>query len=199
MVIPLVLIAWAFLSAQDSPPRSQEYYIKAAFICQMIKFVTWPKDKPVDANDVITISVIGPNRFGRAFDLAEALLPRDKTLVVKEFKLMEAPPPDDAIQQALWVAHIQALRTSHMIYISGAPKEDVRPLFMALQPAGVLTLGESERFVDNGGMINFLPEEQKVRFEVNLIAVHAAGIQVSSKVLRLASRVISKQEEPPPG
>jgi hypothetical protein len=193
LVIAVILGAWVLTSSQEPSPQSREYTVKAAFVCQMIKFVTWPKDKPVDANDVIKISIIGPNRFGRAFEPAKTQLLKDKTLVIKEFKLL-TPPADDAIQQVVWEAYLQSLRTSHIIYIVGAPKEDYVPLLTALRPGSVLVLGESDGFADKGGMINFLPQQEKIRFEVNLTATHAANIQISSQVLRLASRVIGKEE-----
>ncbi len=193
LVIAGLLVAWVLTASQDPTPQGKEYAIKAAFICQMVKFVTWPKDKPVDANNVVTITIIGPNRFGNLFESAKTQLFKDKTLVIKEAKLLTPPTEGDAVQKVVWEAYIQSLRTSHMIYLVGAPNEDLTPLLTALQPAGVLVLGECEGCTDKGVMVNFLPGHEKIRFEVNLIATRAARIQISSKVLRLASRIIEKQ------
>jgi hypothetical protein len=197
LAIAVILGAWILTSSQEPVPESQEYFVKAAFVCQMIKFITWPKGKPVDANNVVTISIVGPNRFGKAFDPAKTQLLKDKTLVVKEFKLLKPPALEDPNQQIAWAFYIRALQTSHIVYVTGAPAEDVRPLFTALQTPSVLTFGESDGFVDKGGMVNFLPQQEKIRFEVNLTATHAAHIQISSKVLRLASRVLGKEDSPP--
>jgi hypothetical protein len=197
-VIAVLLGAWVLTASQEPAPANQEYAVKAAFVCQMIKFVTWPKGKPVDANDVITITIIGPNRFGKSFEPAKARLLKEKSLVIKEAKLLTLPAPGDAVQQVVWDAYIQGLRTSHMVYIVGDLKEDVTPLMTALRPAGVLVLGESDGFADQGGMFDFLPQQEKIRFEVNLTAIHAANIQISSKVLRLASRIIGKEETETP-
>jgi hypothetical protein len=198
LAILAVLCAWVFTSSQEPVPANPEYAVKAAFVCQMIKFVTWPKDKPVDANNVITISILGPNRFGKMFEPAKDQVLKDKTLVIKEFTLLTPPPPDDAIQEVVWTAYLQALRTSHVAYIVGAPKEDLSPLLTALRPASVLMVGECDGFADKGGMVNFLPQQEKIRFEVNLTTTRAAHVQISSQVLRLASRVIDKQEPEAP-
>jgi hypothetical protein len=54
----------------------------------------------------------------------------------------------------------------------------------------VLTVGESDSFLDQGGAINLFKKDGKVRFEVNLNAAQAARLQVNSRVLALADRVV---------
>jgi len=51
-------------------------------------------------------------------------------------------------------------------------------------------VGESEHFVQEGGMIGFLLEENKIRFEVNLEAAERAKLKMSSRLLELAKTVI---------
>jgi hypothetical protein len=53
-----------------------------------------------------------------------------------------------------------------------------------------LTVGDTDRFVETGGMINFVKEGKKIRFEINEAAAKRAGLRVSSKLLSLASRTI---------
>jgi hypothetical protein len=60
----------------------------------------------------------------------------------------------------------------------------------AMQGSGALVVGESEDFLEQGGMINFHLQGGKVRFEVNLKAAEDEGLKVSSKLLRLATRVL---------
>ena len=55
----------------------------------------------------------------------------------------------------------------------------------------ILTVGESEKFLEMGGHINFLIINNTVQFEINQKAIEAAGLSISSKVLRLANKVIS--------
>jgi len=47
-------------------------------------------------------------------------------------------------------------------------------------------IGEAERFPWDGGIIRFIMQNNKVHFEVNLDAANAAGLKISSKLLRLA-------------
>lgn len=54
---------------------------------------------------------------------------------------------------------------------------------------GVLTVGEGNRFLEQGGMIAFLLEDRRVRFDINLQAAAAAQIQISSRLLKVARTV----------
>ena len=51
-------------------------------------------------------------------------------------------------------------------------------------------MGESHDFADSGGMIEFLLEGNKIRFEINLGAVNAAKLKMSARLLTLAKAVI---------
>jgi hypothetical protein len=64
-----------------------------------------------------------------------------------------------------------------------------------MQNAAVLTVGEHESFSTSGGILNFYLADGKVRFEVNMQALGASPIKISSRLLRLA-RIArpSKQE-----
>jgi hypothetical protein len=50
----------------------------------------------------------------------------------------------------------------------------------------VLTVGESPDFLRQGGIINFVLEDGKVRFEINQDAATQADLRISSRLLRLA-------------
>jgi hypothetical protein len=49
-------------------------------------------------------------------------------------------------------------------------------------------VGETDRFIETGGMINFVAEGNKIRFQINEVAAESAGLKISSKLLSLASR-----------
>jgi hypothetical protein len=64
----------------------------------------------------------------------------------------------------------------------------------SLRGKAVLTVGETEDFAEDGGMIAFLVEENKIRFEINLEAADKAKLKISSKLLALAKTVIGNQK-----
>lgn len=83
-------------------------------------------------------------------------------------------------------------QATHMLFISLAEKKRLPGLLPALQKAGVLTVGECEPFAAQGGIINFLMEADKIRFEINLNAAEQTGLKINAQLLKLA-RVVHKK------
>ena len=83
-----------------------------------------------------------------------------------------------------------------MVFIA----EDVRELrknLAALDKSPILTVGDQPDFLKRGGMIQFVLEGNKVRFEVNLTAAKKAGLTLSSELLKVATAV--RRESVTPG
>lgn len=51
---------------------------------------------------------------------------------------------------------------------------------------------ESEDFLENDGIINFLREDRKPHFEINLSAGKQNDLRISSQLLKLAERVVDE-------
>jgi hypothetical protein len=58
--------------------------------------------------------------------------------------------------------------------------------------APALTVGVSENFIQNGGMIGLCLQENKIRFNINLKAAQRANLRISSRLLLLAKSVIAE-------
>lgn len=119
----------------------------------------------------MVIGVLGENPFHE--DLERTL--RNKSidghpLVVKEFRL-----PGD-------------VTNCHILFISNSVKAQLPQILAGLKENSVLTLGEMDHFTESGGMINFVVEGTKIRFQINNDAATRAGLKVSSKLLALALR-----------
>jgi hypothetical protein len=155
--------------AQESPPT--EYQLKAAFLLNFAKFVEWPPTAFAGANSPMILGILGENPFG---DVLERTI-RDKTisnhpLVVKEF-------------------HSSAEATNcHILFISTSEKARLPEILAGLRGASVLTVGETDRFTETGGMINLFRQGNKIRFQINEAAAKGVGLKISSKLLSLAAR-----------
>jgi hypothetical protein len=55
--------------------------------------------------------------------------------------------------------------------------------------AGVLMVGESERFLALGGTVTFKTTEDKVRFEINVGTAEQGGLKISAQLQKLATAV----------
>ncbi len=175
--------------------RSQEYQIKAAFLYNFIKFVEWPKDKIADGNEPISVGIIGKDPFGNAFEPLKDKKAKGRKIVIKRFKGFEELKEIHGKDKAGLQREIKAIRKCHVLFICCSEKESQRDIINSVKANSILTIGESEVFFKFGGIINFLVEEKKVRFEINDTAAKRAKLKISSKLLRLAKRVV--KERPP--
>jgi hypothetical protein len=158
----------AAVSKADST-IAREYKVKAAFIYNFAKFVEWPPQKIGSESAPLVIGVLGPNLFGD--ELENALKGRQingRDIVVRQF--------DD----------VEAAKGAHLLFIS---VNDETKLRKALKEYGVLTIGQSESFARNGGIITFTFEHDKLRFEINIGAAEQAGLKISAQLQKLAQTV----------
>ena len=94
---------------------------------------------------------------------------------------------------------LQEARGCHILFISSSEKENLRPLSDQLRElstqSGILTIADTEGFLELGGMINFAPVKKsgsiKVDFEINRAAADQAGIRIQTGLLKLARKVKS--------
>ena len=68
----------------------------------------------------------------------------------------------------------------------------MREVLTSLHGAHVLTVGEADEFCRDGGIINWIIDQNRVRFDVNIDAAQSAELRVSSQLLDLARKVIGK-------
>jgi YfiR/HmsC-like len=81
-------------------------------------------------------------------------------------------------------------RSCHVLFISRSDPETLKPALDHLRGLPILTVGESADFLPLGGMINFVLDHDRVRFEINLAAAEQHRLKLSSKLLAVA-RVVN--------
>ena len=85
----------------------------------------------------------------------------------------------------------EELKTCQIVFVSKSERGNVNGIIASLGEANVLTVGDSDGFARQGGVIGFTMDGDKVRFEINSAAARRAGLVISSKLLQLASRVFN--------
>ena len=153
-------------AAQDAP---LEYRVKAAYLFNFIKFVEWPAG-PVPEGTPFTICVAGDNPFDTALD--ETI--RGETVGGRPLQWRPAEGNDTC--QVLFIPH----------------DVDPVPFLKRTRMQPVLTVGESPEFLRQGGIINFVRDGGKVRFEISQEAASRAQLRISSRLLRLAREPVGK-------
>ncbi|MFQ6034731.1 MAG: YfiR family protein [Sedimentisphaerales bacterium] len=198
VVLALFLILMPLAAeAKDDSGQSREYQIKAAFLYNFIKFVDWPKEKMADSNEPIIIGIIGKDPFGDALDPVKDKQAKGKKLVIKRFKGFEELKKSSEKDKSKLQRKIEALRKCHLLFICSSEKENFEQIIETLEGSSVLTVEETAGFLESGGIINFIIEDKKVRFEINVAAAKRARLKIRSQLLRLAKRVV--REKPSDG
>jgi len=87
---------------------------------------------------------------------------------------------------------IDDLKGCQIVFISKSERGNLPGIVAALEGSNILTVGDSDGFARQGGILGFVMEGDKVRFEINAGAAKRAGLQISSRLLQLASRVFSQ-------
>ncbi len=163
------------LKADDTV--STEYQVKAAFLYNFPKFVQWPASAIPKRSSPIIIGVFGANPFGDELDR----LVKDRTINEHPIEIKQSRKPDE-------------LRSCHLVFVSQGEGKRLPELFAALKGASVLTVGESAKFADLGGIINFVVEAGKLRFEIDGDSASRARLRISAQLLKLAKTVRGARE-----
>ena len=174
----LLVCAWLWLAggglaqAQEAP-KFTEYQLKAASLYKLTKYINWPATNFASANAPIVIGIVGDDPFGKTLDI----LVKDEIVNGRPLVIRRLNPGDD-------------LQSCQMLFICRNEKEQLPALLQKLKGGHVLTVGDDSGFLDQGGMVNLVLVQEKVKMEINVTAAEEAGLQISSKLLTLAVRVV---------
>ncbi|MGE0445861.1 MAG: YfiR family protein [Vicinamibacterales bacterium] len=155
--------------AQPGTGRSpSEYEVKAAYLLNFIRFTRWPRA----AQGPFEMCLLGADPFGPTLNsTVEAERVGGRPVTVRRLSAQ-----DD--------------RTScHLLYISPSEEPRLLATLARLDGSDVLTVSDMPGFVPRNGMIQLVTEGGRVRFDANLDAAVAAGLMLSSDLLRVARNV----------
>jgi len=160
---------------------TKEYQLKAAFIYNFTKFVDWPVQRSGSKDRPFTIGVFGKNPFGDELNkLAQGRSVNGRSMVIKNIT---------STNEAVSV---------DLLFVSSGQEESLGKFLITIQGEGVLTIGESKSFAEYGGIINFVTEADKIRFEINLDEAERGGLKLRAQLLKLAKNVRRKAEPAQP-
>jgi hypothetical protein len=170
LAIP-VLLSGSPASSPAESPSTGIHEVEAAFLYRFLSFVEFPDDAE-DAREPIVIGVHGDESVLDALAPARELSVRGRALVVRR-----CDDPAD-------------LSACHLVFLADGAKSRTQEALEAVRGRGVLTVGESESFLDLGGIIAFKVRSERIRFDVNLRAARREGLALSSQLLEVADEVL---------
>ena len=164
---PFLFLALSGSSAQAQVSR--EYQLKAVFLYNFAQFTEWPPGAFADEKFPIVFGILGTDPFGRFLDdtiTGETV--RGRPLVVEHYRRAEE------------------IKTCHILFVSQSEARQMDALVRSLKGKPILTVADADGPSSAGAIIRFAVENNKVHFRINQEAAGAAGLTLSSKLLRVA-------------
>lgn len=152
-----------------------EYEVKAHFLLNFTKYVDWPPSSFDGTNSPIFIGLYGEDKFG--VTLKKTV--EGKTIAGRQI-LIHLVEKDGLSEKC------------HILFIPVSDKKRLGEILNKIKALPVLTVGEIDQFMEQGGVINFVKKEGMIRLEINLEAARRANLQISSKLLNVADVVKGK-------
>ncbi len=166
-----VLVAGAAEVSEDQ--------VKAAFLINFPKYVDWPANVLAETNSPIVIAVFG-----------ETSLDGDLQKMIKGKTIMGHPLVFKRV-----ATEGECASGCHILFIDAGVRRPTPDFLGKLDGASVLTVGDSDDFLNSGGVIKLARRDRKIRLEVNLIAAGQAHLKISSKLLSVADVVMGRPGE----
>lgn len=160
---------WARSVQGQEKSRPSEYQVKAVYLYNFTRFVEWPSQAPALRSSSFAICVLGKDPFGPALDATVA----GESVGGKSVVARRISKPEEGVD-------------CRVLFVSVSEDSHLKGDLTVLDKTGVLTVSDIPRFSERGGMIQFVTDGDKVRFEVNLSNAKDSGIRLSSDLLKLA-------------
>jgi hypothetical protein len=153
-----------------------EYKIKTAYLYNFTKFITWPKSSTPTFN----ICLIGEDPFQNLLDSLESKTAQDKPIRVFRYN------------------HSKQIKDCQIIYFSNTDPHLDQAMPNALVVGNLnnsLSVSSQPFFAESGGMIGFVLEQEKVKLHINLKALRKNGLEISAKLIEVATLVGGDEHE----
>ncbi len=157
-----------------SPVQLLEYQLKSAFLYRIAKFVDWPDSAFQRSKSALPVDV--PFTFCVADD-------RDFMAI-----LSVTVGGRTVLQHHATVMHLDDIADPgdcQVIYFHRSSLQTIRERMSVILDRPVLTIGNHPGFIDAGGMIRFLVEQNRLGFEINNRRAVASGLAINAHLLRL--------------
>lgn len=150
-----------------------EYQVKALFLLNFVKYVDWPAAAMPGANSPIIIGILGQDNFNDSLTHAvEGKNINGRAIIIKHLSSNDA------------------LNGCTILFISSSENSRLDEILSKTSTLPILTVGEDDSFLQNGGIINFTLKEGKIHLEINLKVAQKVKLQISSKLLNVADSVM---------
>jgi hypothetical protein len=167
-LILLLILSCLPMALYAEEHQAEENLLKAVFIYNFAKFTRWPDDMWDERGPSLTICSIGHDKLSDALERLNGRMLRDNPV---------------NIDQRESLTHLD---TCHVLYLANSIEHEAIEITHTLRSKPILTISEIPDFAESGGMIELFHNDGRIHFKVNLHTTREAGLDLSSRLLKLA-------------
>jgi hypothetical protein len=167
VTVLMAMLSGLVQAAPVAPPN--EYALKSVFLYNFCHFIDWPESSFTSPNEPLIIGIVGDDPFGSLLkEAVEGETYHNRPIVIEHYH-----GPRD-------------IKHCHLLFVGRTEASRVDAILAAVNSKSVVTVGETEDFLDHGGMIALPADKNRVRLRIRPATMRAANLSVSSKLLRVA-------------
>lgn len=171
LAVTLAVLMALFTSSLQTAPvaPANEYALKSVFLYNFCHFIEWPDSAFTSPNDPLIIGIVGEDPFGSLLkEAVEGETYHNRPILIEHYR-----GPKD-------------IKHCHLLFVGRGESGRLDAILAAVSSKSVVTVGETEDFLNHGGMIALPADRNRVRLRIKPSAMRAANLNVSSKLLRVA-------------
>jgi hypothetical protein len=160
------------------PAATRDNQVMATYLVNFLLFIT--PTHPV-AHESFTIALVGNDPFGDGFDSVDGQLldkGNRKLLIIRLARYDQAAAAK--------------LRNCDLVFITAADEQQTGEILSGLRGSPAITVSTATQFLEAGGMIRLVQQDNQIRWEMNSTALKDAGLSASAQLCRNAARVLDK-------
>jgi hypothetical protein len=149
------------------PQSHDDRSVKAAFVFNLTKYVEWPQ-----SSEEMVIGYLGEERTGEIFK-----------------KMLDGKSSGSRSIRVILLPSATDLERCQLLYVAEPSEKKVRAALDLVRGKSVLTVGDTDSFVREGGMIGLVTVGEQIQIQVGLEVVQESRLKVSSRLLSIATLV----------
>jgi len=157
--------------------ESVELHVKAAYLLHFVRYIYWPSPSPAVPSSPVVLGVLG----------------HDPMVEVLESTVSGKTVDKRSVQVKVFTSADQ-IDHCDILFVPRSESKQLPAVLSAISGRPILTVGDKERFSNEGGMIEFLLIDDTIRFTINNEAVEKAGLKLSSELLRVAYSISGRHK-----
>lgn len=194
LIAVISTVLW-ILPAEGQTTASHEYKVKSVFIYRFINFVEGWKFETKgneDSNEAITIGIMGEDPFEDAFEPLKDRHIKGRKVTIKYFNGFSEQKSLEG--KSATYPDLDDIKGCDVIFVCPSEKNHIDNILNPIRNESILTIADTQGFLEKGGIINFIIDKNKVKFDINTAGAKRAKLTLRAKLLRLAKRVIEEDD-----